>query len=63
MYIFAGDVATADCWESDQTYPQQKSTHGKSLRRRIYLEEKAQFVTSVWGTEFFQFLAALATVF
>ena len=27
-------------------------------RRRIYTEEKAKIVAAVWGTEFFQFLAA-----
>ena len=29
-------------------------------RRRIELEDKAKVVASVWGTEFVQFLAALA---
>ena len=28
-------------------------------RRRIYTEEKAMVVASVWGKEFIQFLAAL----
>ena len=31
-------------------------------RRRIYTEAKAKVVPSVWGAEFIQFLAALATV-
>ena len=29
---------------------------------RINTEEKAKVVTAVWGTEFFQLLAALATL-
>ena len=29
-------------------------------RRRIYSEDKAKVVASVWGAEFSQFLAALA---
>ena len=29
-------------------------------RRRIELEDKAKVVASVWGTQFIQFLAALA---
>ena len=31
-------------------------------RRRIELEDKAKVVASVWGTEFVQFLAALAVL-
>ena len=31
-----------------------------SHRRRIYTEEKAKVVAAVWGTEFIDFLAALA---
>ena len=31
-------------------------------RRRIELEDKAKVVASVWGTEFVQFLAALASL-
>ena len=31
-------------------------------RRRIYTEEKAKVVAAVWGTEFIQFLAALAVL-
>ena len=31
-----------------------------SHRRRIFTEEKAKVVAAVWGTEFIQFLAALA---
>ena len=33
-----------------------------SHRRRIELEDKAKVVASVWGTEFVQFLAALAVL-
>ena len=33
---------------------------GILLRRRIKSEEKAEVVSSVWGEEFIQFLAALA---
>ena len=29
-------------------------------RRRIYTEEKTKVIATVWGTEFIQFLAALA---
>ena len=32
-------------------------------RRRIFTEDKAKVVASVWGPEFFQFLAAPATYF
>ena len=32
----------------------------KNHRRRIKIEEKAKVVASVWGEEFFRFLAALA---
>ena len=36
-------------------------TKGKyDHRRRIYTEEKAKVVATVWGTEFIQFLATLA---
>ena len=31
-------------------------------RRRIYTEQKAKVVNSIWGTEFIQFLDALATL-
>ena len=31
-------------------------------RRRIETEGKAKVIASVWGTEFFQFLAALAVL-
>ena len=31
-------------------------------RRRIYTEDKAKVVAAVWGTEFIQFLAALAVL-
>ena len=34
----------------------------KEHRRRIELEDKAKVVVSVWGTEFVQFLAALAVL-
>ena len=33
---------------------------GYIYRRRIYREEKAKVVSAIWGTEVFQFLAALA---
>ena len=32
-------------------------------RRRIKTEAKAQVVAAVWGTEFIQFLAALAKLY
>ena len=35
---------------------------GPGPRRRIKTEEKAQVVAGVWGTEFVQFLAALAVL-
>ena len=42
----------------DIPYPQRLPSH----RRRIKSEEKAKVVRSVWGTEFIQFLAALAVL-
>ena len=35
-------------------------SHSYGNRRRIKTEEKAKVVSSVWGAEFIQFLAALA---
>ena len=35
-------------------------TDHKKDHRRIYTEEKAKVITTVWGTKFIQLLAALA---
>ena len=41
---------------------QETDDNTATHRRRIELEDKAKVVASVWGTEFVQFLAALAVL-
>ena len=45
------------------TWSDSATQKGKEHRRRIYTDEKAKVVASVWGTEFIQFLTTLAQYF
>ena len=48
-----------------QSVPRRAGGYGFSFticRRRVNTEEKAKVVAAVWGTEFIQFLSALAVL-
>ena len=59
LHILANVEQGTRFFNNKQTKPIADMVNGGPTRRRIKTEEKTKVVAAVWGTEFFQFLAAL----